>query len=89
MALYDRTAESQTESGPVDRFRDYLKHRNLRLTPERRVVLETMLRREGHFDAQRAFAGRSWTNNRNYWIHSMRKSTTTQMRKSSIRPPKI
>ena len=51
-ATYNRTSESQGGGGPVDRFRDYLKGRNLRLTPERRVVLETMLRREGHFDAE-------------------------------------
>jgi Fur family transcriptional regulator, ferric uptake regulator len=53
-AIYDRFTPPppQVQEGPVDRFREYLKGRNLRLTPERRVVLETMLRREGHFDAE-------------------------------------
>jgi Fur family ferric uptake transcriptional regulator len=41
-----------TDEGPVHSFREYLKVRNLRLTPERRSVLETILKREGHFDAE-------------------------------------
>ena len=54
MAVIDRSESGRTGSleGPVNRFREYLKGRNLRLTPERRTVLETMLRREGHFDAE-------------------------------------
>jgi Fur family transcriptional regulator, ferric uptake regulator len=40
------------EESPIDRFREYLRDRKLRLTPERRSVLETILKREGHFDAE-------------------------------------
>ena len=40
------------DDGPVERFREYLQDHNLRLTPERRSVLETILKREGHFDAE-------------------------------------
>lgn len=54
MATIERTESGHARSteGPVNRFREYLKGRNLRLTPERRAVLETMLKREGHFDAE-------------------------------------
>ena len=54
MATIDRTENRRAGGmeGPVNRFREYLKGRYLRLTPERRAVLETMLRREGHFDAE-------------------------------------
>jgi Fur family transcriptional regulator, ferric uptake regulator len=38
--------------GPMERFEDYLKANRLRMTPERRAVLETILDREGHFDAE-------------------------------------
>jgi len=38
--------------GPLARFREYLGRNNLRLTPERRAVLEVILSREGHFDAE-------------------------------------
>ena len=34
------------------RLRDYLHRRNLRMTPERLLVLEGVLSREGHFDAE-------------------------------------
>jgi Fur family ferric uptake transcriptional regulator len=44
-----RTAPAE---GPLDRFREYLAANNLRLTPERRAVLEVILSREGHFDAE-------------------------------------
>ena len=44
---------------------------------------------EGDFDAQRALAGRSWTNNRDDGSHSIRKTATTQMRTSSTSPPTI
>jgi Fur family ferric uptake transcriptional regulator len=37
--------------GPFDRFRSYLRNHNLRMTPERQSVLEVILSREGHFDA--------------------------------------
>jgi Fur family ferric uptake transcriptional regulator len=40
-----------TEDTPLSRFREYLRGRNLRLTPERRTVLEVILSHEGHFDA--------------------------------------
>lgn len=51
------TTKSQTEtaidlSGPLERFQDYLDRRNLRMTPERRAVLEMILSREGHFDTE-------------------------------------
>lgn len=35
-----------------DTLREYLKKRNLRMTPERLQVLEGVLSREGHFDAE-------------------------------------
>jgi len=34
------------------RFQEYLSSRNLRMTPERRSVLEVILSQEGHFDAE-------------------------------------
>lgn len=37
---------------PQVRFEKYLRNRNLRMTPERRSVLEVILSREGHFDAE-------------------------------------
>jgi Fur family ferric uptake transcriptional regulator len=37
---------------PEERLRDYLRERNLRMTPERRWVLQGVLSREGHFDAE-------------------------------------
>lgn len=39
-------------AGPQARFEQYLRTRNLRMTPERRSVLEVILSREGHFDAE-------------------------------------
>lgn len=38
--------------GPLDRFQKYLREQNLRMTPERRTVLDVILSREGHFDAE-------------------------------------
>ena len=55
MAILEREARVpnvEGDEGPVHRFREYLRVRNLRLTPERRNVLETILQREGHFDAE-------------------------------------
>jgi Fur family ferric uptake transcriptional regulator len=37
---------------PEERLREYLRGRNLRMTPERRWVLQGVLSREGHFDAE-------------------------------------
>jgi Fur family ferric uptake transcriptional regulator len=36
----------------MERFEEYLRSHKLRMTPERRSVLETILDREGHFDAE-------------------------------------
>ena len=38
--------------GPVTRFEEYLRTHRLRLTRERRTVLEVILSRAGHFDAE-------------------------------------
>ena len=38
--------------GPMERFEEYLRSHKLRMTPERRSVLDTILDREGHFDAE-------------------------------------
>jgi Fur family ferric uptake transcriptional regulator len=40
------------EDGPQARFEAYLRTHNLRMTPERRSVLEVILSRHGHFDAE-------------------------------------
>jgi Fur family ferric uptake transcriptional regulator len=40
---------------PLGRFELYLREHNLRLTQERRSVLDVVLSREGHFDAERLF----------------------------------
>lgn len=47
-------SQGAVESGdsPFARFRTYLRDRNLRMTPERHSVLEVILSREGHFDAE-------------------------------------
>jgi Fur family ferric uptake transcriptional regulator len=47
-----RTHMDNPEETPLIRFRSYLRRRNLRMTPERRSVLEVILSREGHFDAE-------------------------------------
>jgi len=47
-----QTQLSPPEETPLSRFRSYLRRRNLRMTPERRSVLEVILSREGHFDAE-------------------------------------
>jgi len=39
-------------SGPRERFEQYLRRRNLRITAERLTVLQTIVSREGHFDAE-------------------------------------
>jgi len=54
MAIADTTTTRDRTSpgGPLERFREYLFENNLRLTPERRAVLEVILSREGHFDAE-------------------------------------
>jgi Fur family ferric uptake transcriptional regulator len=44
--------EAPPGDGPFARFRSYLNDRNLRMTPERHSVLEVILSREGHFDAE-------------------------------------
>jgi Fur family ferric uptake transcriptional regulator len=41
---------------PEERLREYLRGRNLRMTPERRWVLQGVLSREGHFDAEELLA---------------------------------
>src|SRR5262245_25995885 len=41
---------------PEERLREYLRSRNLRMTPERRWVLQGVLSREGHFDAEELLA---------------------------------
>lgn len=47
----DRKSAARS-AGPEERLRDYLRTRNLRMTPERRWVLQGVLSREGHFDAE-------------------------------------
>lgn len=42
----------QTQDGPEDRFQDYLRAHQLRMTPERLMVLDVILSRKGHFDAE-------------------------------------
>ena len=37
---------------PEERLREYLRSKSLRMTPERRWVLQGVLSREGHFDAE-------------------------------------
>jgi len=46
------TRRSKLDTGPFQRFEEYLRAHNLRMTPERRAVLEVILSREGHFDAE-------------------------------------
>jgi Fur family ferric uptake transcriptional regulator len=41
---------------PEERLREYLRSRRLRMTPERRWVLQGVLSREGHFDADELLA---------------------------------
>ena len=48
----DPTRTVTPSEGPQARFEQYLRSRNLRMTPERRSVLEVILSREGHFDAE-------------------------------------
>lgn len=43
-------------AGPEERLREYLRSRKLRMTPERRWVLQGVLSREGHFDAEELLA---------------------------------
>ena len=45
-------ADTDADGAPLAHFQQYLRRRNLRLTPERRIVLETIMKREGHFDAE-------------------------------------
>jgi Fur family ferric uptake transcriptional regulator len=40
------------KGGPLERFTAYLRQKNLRMTPERRSVLEEILEHQGHFDAE-------------------------------------
>lgn len=51
-ATRDPARPDTSLSGPQARFEQYLRRRNLRMTPERRSVLEVILSREGHFDAE-------------------------------------
>jgi Fur family ferric uptake transcriptional regulator len=51
-AAQARTTPTAEDHGPLSRFREYLEARNLRMTPERRKVLDVILSREGHFDAE-------------------------------------
>jgi len=46
-----QTSQKRAETGPFIRFEEYLRRQGLRVTPERRAVLEVILSREGHFDA--------------------------------------
>jgi len=46
----DHTDDSSASG--EEQLREYLKTRNLRMTPERLQVLEGVLSREGHFDAE-------------------------------------
>ena len=50
MSSTDNTHEANASA--EDRLREYLKTHNLRMTPERLQVLEGVLSREGHFDAE-------------------------------------
>jgi Fur family ferric uptake transcriptional regulator len=56
--MQTQPARRRPESGiaksaePEARLRDYLRSRNLRMTPERRWVLQGVLSRDGHFDAE-------------------------------------
>ena len=45
-------ARKSEGSAPAERFENYLRRRNLRMTPERRNVLEVIVRRQGHWDAE-------------------------------------
>jgi Fur family ferric uptake transcriptional regulator len=47
----ERRLEKETRSAQ-ERLHDHLSARNLRLTPERLLVLDGVLTREGHFDAE-------------------------------------
>ncbi len=48
----DGGSSPEDKRGPQARFEEYLRRNNLRMTPERRSVLEVILSREGHFDAE-------------------------------------
>lgn len=56
--MMDPTAQRRTARKPSpavepeERLREYLRSRNLRMTPERRWVLQGVLSRDGHFDAE-------------------------------------
>jgi Fur family ferric uptake transcriptional regulator len=51
----EQRAASKTAE-PEERLREYLRSRKLRMTPERRWVLQGVLSREGHFDADELLA---------------------------------
>jgi Fur family ferric uptake transcriptional regulator len=51
-----RRQERTKIAEPEERLREYLRLRNLRMTPERRWVLQGVLSREGHFDAEELLA---------------------------------
>ena len=46
-----QASNTHAETGPQIRFEEYLRRQGLRATPERKAVLEVILNREGHFDA--------------------------------------
>lgn len=52
MSAMPREPSRNRPEGPLARFKEYLRDHNLRMTPERRSVLEIVLSREGHFDAE-------------------------------------
>lgn len=53
VATLQRRAGSRSQGdGPLARFQEYLSARNLRMTRERRSVLDMILGQEGHFDAE-------------------------------------
>jgi len=51
----EQRAASKTAE-PEERLREYLRSRKLRMTPERRWVLQGVLPRQGHFDADELLA---------------------------------
>lgn len=36
----------------LDDFKEFLKHKKLKLTPERKIIIEALLKRTDHFDAE-------------------------------------
>ena len=42
-------------SNPIDTFKEYCKKNAMRFTPERRVIIEEIYRKDGHFDIDELF----------------------------------